>query len=190
MPDSLLATVRIVRTKFGPVMTDTECGLLCNEVAWRHREAGWGLSRKPSGKNTVLPNGEPIAHDILHHRPTNTLFDILQAAGAESAPQWADVGPPQSSDRTWVAPLDPASFGSPTQPVGPAPPAGPSLAEVNAKLDQLLAAVEGMALLTHNSRLTAEGVQRLEAGLAAGVPLRLRAKLIGEVTGTVGGPGR
>ena len=188
--DSLIQTVRIVRTKFGPLMTDDECGLLCNEVAWRHRESGWGLSRKPNGKNTRLPNGEPIAHDILHHRPTNTLFDILQAAGAESMPQWADVGPPQSPDRTWVAPLDPASFGSPTQPVGPPPPPGPTLAELAAKLDALTALVEGLPLLTHNSRITAEGVQRMEAALVTGVPLRLRAKLIGEVTGTVGGPTR
>jgi hypothetical protein len=30
----------------------------------------------------------------------------------------------------------------------------------------------------------------MEAALVTGVPLRLRAKLIGEVTGTVGGPTR
>ena len=128
-------------------------------------------------------------HDILHHRPTNSLFDILGAAGADSLPQWSDVGPPQSPDRTWLAPLDPASFGSPTQPVGP-PPSGPTLAQLAEKLDALTALVEGLPLLAHNSRITAEGVQRMEAALVTGVPLRLRAKLIGEVTGTVGGPTR
>jgi hypothetical protein len=58
----------------------------------------------------------------------------------------------------------------------------------------ILQAVQALAvrldLLAHNSTLTAEGVQRLEAALAAGIPLRLRARLIGDVTGTVGGPTR
>ena len=184
--------VAAVRAKFGAWMTDEECGLLTNEVAYRlaQTDPAWGVSAKPQGKASTLPNGQRIAHDILHYRTTNTLIDILQAAGAESRPQWAEVpyhGDP--SGRPWLPAVDPATF-APTPAPGPTPPpvpAGPTLADVLARVDAL---AQRLDLLAHNSTLTAEGVQRLEAALAAGIPLRLRAKLIGDVTGTVGGPTR
>jgi hypothetical protein len=186
---NLIESIREERRKYGAVMGHDDCALLCNAVAWRHRAEGWGLSRKTGGTRGRLPNGTEVAHDILHHAPTNELIDILTAAGAESQPAWQPVGPPQSPDRTWVAPVDPASFGSAPvapQPVNPAP-AGPTLAEV---LDAVQALNARLDLLAHNSTLTAQCVQRLEAALAAGIPLRLRARLIGDVTGTVGGPQR
>ena len=180
--------VAAVRAKFGALLTDDECGLLTNEVAYRlaQTDPAWGVSAKPNGKASTLPNGQRIAHDILHYRTTNTLIDILQAAGAESRPQWAEV--PYHGDpagRPWLPAIDPATFGQP-QPPAPAPqPTGPSLAVLEALVQTLAQRVE---LLAHNATLTAEGVQRLEAALATGVPLTLRAKLIGQVTGTVGGP--
>lgn len=184
--------VASVRAKFGALLTDDECGLLTNEVAYRlaQTDPAWGVSAKPQGKASTLPNGQRIAHDILHYRTTNTLIDILQAAGAESRPQWAEVpyhGDP--SGRPWLPAVDPATF-APTPVPGPTPPpvpAGPTLADVLARVE---AVQQRLDLLAHNSTLTAEGVQRLEAALAAGIPLRLRAKLIGDVTGTVGGPPR
>lgn len=184
--------VAAVRAKFGALLTDDECGLLTNEVAYRlaQTDPAWGVSAKPQGKASTLPNGQRIAHDILHYRTTNTLIDILQAAGAESRPQWAEVpyhGDP--SGRPWLPAVDPATF-APTPVPGPTPPpvpAGPTLADVLARVE---AVQQRLDLLAHNSTLTAEGVQRLEAALAAGIPLRLRAKLIGDVTGTVGGPPR
>ena len=184
--------VAAVRAKFGALLTDEECGLLTNEVAYRlaQTDPAWGVSAKPQGKASTLPNGQRIAHDILHYRTTNTLIDILQAAGAESRPQWAEVpyhGDP--SGRPWLPAVDPATF-APTPVPGPTPPpvpAGPTLADVLARVEAL---AQRLDLLAHNSTLTAEGVQRLEAALAAGIPLRLRAKLIGDVTGTVGGPPR
>ena len=184
--------VAAVRAKFGALLTDDECGLLTNEVAYRlaQTDPAWGVSAKPNGKASTLPNGARIAHDILHYRTTNTLIDILQAAGAESRPQWAEVpyhGDP--SGRPWLPAVDPATF-APTPVPGPTPPpvpAGPTLADVLARVE---AVQQRLDLLAHNSTLTAEGVQRLEAALAAGIPLRLRAKLIGDVTGTVGGPPR
>lgn len=184
--------VASVRAKFGALLTDDECGLLTNEVAYRlaQTDPAWGVSAKPNGKASTLPNGARIAHDILHYRTTNTLIDILQAAGAESRPQWAEVpyhGDP--SGRPWLPAVDPATF-APTPAPGPTPPpvpAGPTLADVLARVETV---AQRLDLLAHNSTLTAEGVQRLEAALAAGIPLRLRAKLIGEVTGTVGGPPR
>jgi len=184
--------VAAVRAKFGALLTDDECGLLTNEVAYRlaQTDPAWGVSAKPQGKGSMLPNGARIAHDILHYRTTNTLIDILQAAGAESRPQWAEVpyhGDP--SGRPWLPAVDPATFAQAPAP-GPTPPpvpVGPTLAQALERLDALQARVD---LLAHNSTLTAEGVQRLEAALAAGIPLRLRAKLIGDVAGTVGGPQR
>lgn len=180
--ENLLTTVREIRATFGPTLTHEECVLLCNAVAWRHRQTGWGLSRKTSGTRGRLPNGTEVAHDILHHQPTNELVDILTAAGAESTPAWVPMGPPQSPDRTWIAPVDPAQWG-PTAPTPVA--AGPSLADLAKTLDILQTRLD---LLGHNSTLTAEGVQRLEAALTVGLPVRLRAKIIGDVTGTVGGP--
>jgi hypothetical protein len=184
--------VAAVRAKFGALLTDDECGLLTNEVAYRlaQTDPAWGVSAKPNGKASTLPNGQRIAHDILHYRTTNTLIDILQAAGAESRPQWAEV--PYHNDpsgRPWLPAVDPATF-APTPVPNPTPPpvpAGPTLADVLARVEAL---AQRLDLLAHNSTLTAEGVQRLEAALAAGIPLRLRAKLIGDVTGTVGGPQR
>ena len=184
--------VAAVRAKFGAWMTDEECGQRTNEVADRlaQTDPAGGGSAKPQGKASTLPNGQRIAHDILHYRTTNTLIDILQAAGAESRPQWAEVpyhGDP--SGRPWLPAVDPATF-APTPVPGPTPPpvpAGPTLADVLARVETV---AQRLDLLAHNSTLTAEGVQRLEAALAAGIPLRLRAKLIGDVTGTVGGPPR
>lgn len=189
---SQLDLVRQVRAQYGPTMTDDECGRLVNAIAYRlaQTDPAWGLSAKPTGKGTTLPNGQRIAHDILHYRTTNTLIDVLGAAGAESVPQWAEVayhGDP--AGRPWLAAVDPATFAS-----GPAPapaPAGPSLAVLEALVQTLAQRVDVMAaridLLTHNSTQTAEGVQRLEAAQKAGLPVRLSLPLLGRVSGTVGG---
>lgn len=107
---SLLPTIQQVRAKYDATMTDDQCAMLCLEVAWLHRYEGWGLSIKPNYKNSTLPNGAKVAHDILHHRPTNTLYDILIAAGKQSSPTWNNVGAPQSSDRVWMAPYNPGEF--------------------------------------------------------------------------------
>jgi hypothetical protein len=188
---NLLQSIRDERRKYGATLSHDECALLCNAVAWRHRADGWGLSAKSGGTYGTLPNGRRIAHDILHHAPSNELVDILTAAGAESQPAWQPVGPPQSPDRTWVAPIDPATFSA--APVAPQPPV-PGTQPVTESNAAILQAVQALSarldLLAHNSTLTAEGVQRLEAALSAGIPLRLWARVIGDVTGTVGGPQR
>lgn len=184
--------VREVRAKYGPTLTDEQCGLLTYEVAYRlaQTDPAWGVSAKPNGKAATLPNGQRIAHDILHYRTTNTLIDILQAAGAESSPQWAEV--PYHGDptgRPWLPATDASIFGGGVTPAPtPAPtPVGPSLAVLEAMVQTLATRVD---LLAHNSTQTAEGVQRLEAALKTGVPLTLQAKLLGRVMGTVGGSQR
>lgn len=184
--DTLLASVQAERQAYGPTMTDDECARLCNAVAWRHRATGWGLSRKTSGTRGRLPNGVEVAHDILHHQPTNTLVDILTAAGGASTPTWNPVGPPQSADRVFVAPFDPASWGgpAPTPTPTPTPPAPVDLGPVLAELAALRAE---LAAVRDEARLAAGAAVRLEQRVAAGLPLRVRAGLLGTVTGTVGG---
>lgn len=186
---NLLQSVIEERRKYPTPMTDDQCVDMCNAVAWRHRAEGWGLSRKVDGVRGRRHDGQECAHDILHHLPSNQLFDVLADAPKTSAPVWQPKGPPQSDDRTWVNPIPPA--GVPVAPVAPPPvnpaPSGPTLADV---LDAVQTISTRLDLLAHNSTLTAQGVQRLEAALAAGIPLRLRARVIGEVTGTVGGPTR
>lgn len=184
--ENLLQTVREERSRYGAVMGHDECARLCNAVAWRHRAQGFGVSAKASGTFGTLPNGVKIAHDILHHLPSNELVDILTAAGAESVPQWAPVGPPQSPDRVFVAPVDPQSWvSSPTPaPTNPPAPAGPTLADVMQNLAALQNAID---TLTTQTRETADAVARLESALKRGVPVRMSLPLVGRVTGTVGG---
>ena len=181
--ENLLSTIQDVRKKFGATMNDDECALLCNEVAWKHRGTGWGLSRKVSGTRGHLPNGTEIAHDILHHQPTNTLVDILVGAGAQSSPTWNVLGPPQSADRTWVAPVDPASFGTKPTPI-PTPAPGPTDAQVMLEALKALAA-DITALKAEVKRGTDASVQ-VEQSLRQGLPLRIKS-FIGKIVGTVGG---
>lgn len=187
---SQLDVVRQVRAQYGPTMTDDECGRLVNAVAYRlaQTDPAWGVSAKPTGKGSTLPNGTRIAHDILHYRTTDTLIDVLEAAGAASVPQWVAVayhGDP--TGRPWLPAVDPAQVTTTPAPA----PAGPSLAVLEALVQTLAQRVDVMAaridLLTHNSTSTAEGVQRLEAAQNAGLPVRLSLPLLGRVSGTVGG---
>jgi len=204
---SQIELVREVRAKYGPLMTDEQCGLLTYEVAYRlaQTDPAWGVSAKPNGKASTLPNGQRIAHDILHYRTTNTLIDILQAAGAESLPQWAEV--PYHGDpagRPWLPAVDAAMFRQaqpPTAPWSLPPaqiPAGPTITDVLLRLDTLTQAIDVIASrlsvldaltdIQHQTVQTQATVARLDDSLKAGVPVTLQAKLIGRVTGTVGGP--
>ena len=184
--ENLLQTVREERSRYGAVMSHDECARLCNAVAWRHRAQGFGVSAKASGTFGTLPSGVRIAHDILHHLPSNELVDILTAAGAESMPQWAPVGPPQSPDRVFVAPVDPLSWETPRPvPTPPAPPVPvPGLADVLKNLEALQATLDAYRV---QAQQTAETVQRLEDALKRGVPVRMSLPLLGRVSGTVGG---
>lgn len=103
-PSSLLDDVREERAKYGAQLTPEEMGALVNAVAWKNRDAGWGLSRKDFGEYCPSPAG-PVACDILHHKPSGKLFDVLYAS---NDPVWAEV--PYHNDpvrRPWVAPVQP-----------------------------------------------------------------------------------
>lgn len=177
---NLLTTVQQVRATYGPTMTDDDCAMLCNEVAWIHRGAGWGINRKASGTLGTLPNGVTIAHDILHYQPTNELVDCLQSAGAASIPTWQPVGPPQSPDRTWLAPYDPALF----KPTVPSPvPSAP---------DAVLAAIQHLHdrldAMQHDITVTAHEVLALRNDYRRGMQIRIATRPFGVSTGTVTSP--
>ena len=90
-PLSLLSDVQAERAKYGAIVQDAELGALLNAVAWKNRDAGWGLSRKDFGEQCSSPVGQ-IACDILYHKPSNTIFDVLYAAGEVSTPTWDALG--------------------------------------------------------------------------------------------------
>jgi hypothetical protein len=112
---SLLADVERERAKYGAWPTDGELCLILNDVAWKHKADGWALSAKPNGTNCTLPNGQKIAHDILHHKPTNTLYDVFFAAGEIAEPRWFQVVHHNDPSRPAIGPF---SFGG-TGPICP-----------------------------------------------------------------------
>jgi hypothetical protein len=127
---AILDDLHVERAKYGATMNDDECVELCNAVAWKHRGDGWGLSGKKNGTRGRRYDGVELAHDILHHGPTNTLYDVLVGAGAQSLPVFNNAGPP-IGDRPWVAPIEPKSGsgsgsggGTPTNPTNPTNPVG------------------------------------------------------------------
>jgi hypothetical protein len=112
MPESLYSSVVEERAKYerypGYWPLPHELGQLLNAVAWKHRAAGWGLSTKPHGTNVPAPDGTPIAEDILHHGPSDTLWDCLGAAGERAEPAWFRVAHHRDwNGRPWKAPVPP-----------------------------------------------------------------------------------
>ena len=109
---NLLSDVQAERSKYGSTISYQEAVDIINAVAWKNRESGWGLSRKDGGSHCSFPSGN-IACDILHHKPTNTLVDVLGSGPDPEHPntagiaQWGVEGPPLTADRVWVAPVQP-----------------------------------------------------------------------------------
>ena len=179
-PTSLLATVAEVRADYGTPMTDDQCVELCNTVAWAHRGHGWGLSRKVDGVRGRRYDGQECAHDILHHLPTNQLFDVLAGAPLTATPVWQPKGPPQSDDRTWVAPIPPQ--GTAPVPVPPQPPApsGPTNAEIMAVLRDIQMALD---LISHNAREGAMTALKTQNDLERGLSVSLNGNLFSKASG-------
>ena len=146
LPDDVYATV--VRLSAPYAVTGTPdgytMGSILNAIAWAHRADGWGLSRKTGGKRVDSPVGE-IAEDILHHQPTNLLWDIWQGAdvgqplNVGGGAPW-DIGPPESADRAWVAPVQPVGTSAPPPPdPTPTPPPSTDLSAIKAQLATVIA---------------------------------------------------
>jgi hypothetical protein len=125
---TVLDTLREVRTKFPPIPSNEDLGKIVNETAWRHRDEGWGLSGKPGGANTTQPvSGILVARDILHHKPTNQIYDVLIAAGdgGPATPAWqGPMAAPDPNARPWVAPTN-DGYDTPTDPPDPPDPGDP-----------------------------------------------------------------
>lgn len=73
---------------------------IANATAYAHRDEGFGLRRKTSGNNF---NG--FAVDIVYHKPTNTMIDVLGDSEGYGWPQWNEVGPGNLSE--WAEPVPP-----------------------------------------------------------------------------------
>jgi hypothetical protein len=131
MPDSLLPDLQAERAKYPERLQDPEDAAdILNAVAWKHRGDGWGLSAKPSGNNVFSEaHGKLIAYDILHHKPTNTLWDVATGEWEVMQVQWAHQ-PIHHNDpnRPWLAPVEPV--GEPVPVPVPTPEPTPTPAPV------------------------------------------------------------
>jgi hypothetical protein len=152
LPDEVFATLRAVcaRYPYATVQDRAHLGAILNETAWAHRDEGWGLSRKEGGTNVPSPVGL-IAEDVLHHRPTNLHWDVLQAAGVgyPLQPIQTDaIGPMRDPARPWVAPVRPEVTVVPTspRPTSPSVPPPDALGTLRAQLDTL---IEQQRVLLH-----------------------------------------
>lgn len=129
---SLLEQVKAERSKITGQPTEAQIGVILNKVAWDNRFDGWGLNRKEAGNHCPSPAGS-IACDILHHKPTNALYDVFRDIENGATPQWTLVGTADNPDRPWVAPMMPPDGGPPPPP----PPTNCQLCEVaKAELDR------------------------------------------------------
>lgn len=132
-------TLQIERAKYGTPMTNEQCVEMLNTVAWIHRAEGWGLSGKTSGTRARRYDGVEVAHDILHHLPTNDLYDVLEAAPTVARPIFNNVGKPFPG-RPFIAPIEPKSGSSHPVPT-PTPSPGPTVPPPNVVEQRLLDAI-------------------------------------------------
>lgn len=105
------------------VQQDAHLGEILNEVAYRHRAEGWGLSQKRFGRHVQSPAG-PVAEDILQ-LPNGHHFDVLGGAGVglPLQPRRAtSIGIIDLASRPWVAPVAHTLSWASTPPVPVDPP--------------------------------------------------------------------
>lgn len=102
-PASLLSDVQAERSKYGAaVLSEEQRGWIVNAVAWKNRDAGWGLSHKDFGNFCNTAAG-PVACDVLVHKPSNTWVDVL----TDTSAQWLILAPNNDPRRFWVPPGQP-----------------------------------------------------------------------------------
>ena len=127
-----LPTVEAVRAAYP---TDENLGnkrawQISNEVAWRHRDEGFGLRFKPTGNNYVH-DGVGYAVDIVFHRPSNQFVDVLGSSETIGAPQWSHA--PGAVASEWRAPIDPATIDGPVEPPVD-PPVEPPVTDLDVRV--------------------------------------------------------
>jgi len=147
------------RAEFGAVPSSVELGILLNRVAWAHRAAGFGLSRKVGGTVVPFPGGGTICHDVLQLLD-GTAWDVLVGAGEAATPTQGESFLITDPARPWLAPVDPGESlpePAPEPELVPAPaPVPPSvpdltepLAELSARVWDLEAAIGNLMLLSY-----------------------------------------
>lgn len=110
-------TLQSLRPLYPTPMSAVELGSLLNEVAWTHRNEGWGLISKSSGANCPQPvTGTLISKDILMHYPSTHIYDCLIDSDGAATPTWQDKGPFDVA--RFVLSVDAGTHPSP----GPTPP--------------------------------------------------------------------
>lgn len=107
LPDHVFATVQRVAAKYPGSASDETLAKALNEIAWAHREEGFGLSRKEGGRRVKHPILGEIAEDILQ-LPDGTHWDVFESAGHGNPlkPHQGESIVP-NTPRKWVAPVDP-----------------------------------------------------------------------------------
>ena len=138
MPDSLEAEVRAERAKYPAVLTEDQPAKILNAVAWKHRALGWGLSVKKAGNRVPSPQGVDVAYDILHHKPTDTLWGCFTDE-LRATVNWGQEAHHHNPDRPWLAPIAPA--------VEPAHVDAPSHVDTPPAVDPLAKRVEQLELI-------------------------------------------
>lgn len=95
-------------------LTADQCAELTNAIAWRCRDQDYGVNGKDFGNYGIRHDGTKIAVDILHHKSTNHLIDILIAAGDRTTRElgvatatWNDHGPNPHSNRPFIDAIAP-----------------------------------------------------------------------------------
>lgn len=175
-------TLAQVRAKYGASPTTDECGAICNETAWRHRNdpEHWGVSGKTFGNHATLYDGTAIAADIIQNGVTKEAYDCLIAAGdgGPATPTWNPVGVITDPNRPWLPPIVPQGQ-PPDPPDPPDPPTGcPCKAEFAALAAQVAALSDQVGALTGLVATTAADTQdrlaRVEAVARVGRPFRFR----------------
>jgi len=135
-----VAIVASVRAQYPTPMTLEQCVKCCNEVAYRlngNSAAGpWGLRAKTDGTQWG-----GYSKDVIVHRETGQLIDIMINSPATSIPAWQDVG----VNASYYAPVRvewlPTAPEPPTLPPAEPPPSG-DLAATVAALETRVARLE------------------------------------------------
>ncbi len=131
-------TLYALRKSYEAPLSPTQLGQLLNAVAWAHRNAGWGLYRKPNGAHVPQPKtGIPISQDILVNPTTKVYVDCLSDAEGQAKPVWQEHADPNADPTRFVAPVD--YLGDTITPVKPPvelPPSAPD-SSLQAQIDQL-----------------------------------------------------
>lgn len=118
-----LPTVQTLRATYTTPLGIENAYQISNDTAWKHRDEGFGLRRKTSGNNY---NGYAV--DIVFHKPTNMLVDILGDSEGAGNPQWTEVGAGNPDE--WAAPTDPA----PVTPPPIDPPVDPPATDLETRV--------------------------------------------------------